>query len=143
MGFNLTKPPTTIMSPLITSPSEIVACGICLGVEKHKTVTLTRETKFRPVVTKALTCTKMRLRLSKTIHLQISVESLCPIRTRVAGMALRSIKVMTFIIRNNTFLRNNQGIACVTDKTNPTIENNNVYGTGVNENDENIQNCPR
>ena len=47
------------------------------------------------------------------------------------------------IIRNNTFLRNNQGIACVTDGTNPTIENNNVYGTGVNENDENIQNCPR
>ena len=58
------------------------------------------------------------------------------------GNGIRSISNNS-IIRNNTFLRNNQGIACVTDGTNPTIENNNVYGVGVDENDENIVNCPR
>ena len=47
------------------------------------------------------------------------------------------------IIRNNTFLRNNQGISCVTDNSSPIIEDNNIFGTDDNENDENIQNCPR
>ncbi|MEZ4750384.1 MAG: right-handed parallel beta-helix repeat-containing protein [Bdellovibrionota bacterium] len=46
------------------------------------------------------------------------------------------------IIRNNTFVRNNQGIACVTDGSNPTIESN-TFGTAGDANDENIQNCPR
>jgi len=44
------------------------------------------------------------------------------------------------IIRNNTFLRNNQEIACITDGTNPTIENN-TFGTN-DKNDEDIQDCP-
>ena len=47
------------------------------------------------------------------------------------------------IIRNNTFLRNNlKALLVLLTVPTPTIENNN-YGAGVDENDENIQNCPR
>lgn len=45
-------------------------------------------------------------------------------------------------IQNNTFLRNNQGIGCVSDGSNPTIGTN-TFGTGADANDENVQTCPR
>ena len=123
---------------------EIVACGICLGVEKHKTVTLTISGN------QISSCGHEGIDLHENAVAIIENNTFTDIRGKFVpdphesgGNGIAVDKSNSSIIRNNTFLRNNQGIACVTDGTNPTIENNNVYGTGVNENDENIQNCPR
>ncbi len=123
---------------------DIVACGICLGVEKEKTVTLTISNNT------ISSCGHEGIDLHENATAIIDSNIFYDNRGKfvndpheVGGNGIVVDKSNKSVIRNNTFLRNNQGIACVTDGTSPTIEANNTYGTDADENDENIQNCPR
>lgn len=123
---------------------EIVACGICLGVEPEKTVELTLADND------ISSCGHEGIDLHENAIATIEGNTFSDIRGKFVddpheygGNGIAVDKSNDTIIRSNTFLRNNQGISCVTDGTNPTIADDNVFGTGDNENDEDIQNCPR
>ena len=122
---------------------EIVACGLCLGVDINKPVELTISNN------EISACGHEGIDLHENATATVENNLFFDNRGKFVddehesgGNGVVVDKSNNSVIQNNTFLRNNQGIACVTDGTNPTIEDN-TYGTGDNENDENIQNCPR
>lgn len=121
----------------------IVACGICMGVDALKTVTLT-------VSGNTISgCGHEGIDLHPNASIIIENNMFYNNRgkfvsdpTSVGGNGIVVDKSNTTIIRNNIFENNNQGITCVTNGTNPTIVSN-TFGIGGNANDENIQTCPR
>ncbi len=122
---------------------EIVACGICLGVDVNKPVEITISNN------EISACGHEGIDLHENASATIEYNTFFDNRGKFVddehesgGNGVVVDKSNNSIIRYNTFLRNNQGIACITDGTDPTIESN-TYGTGDNENDENIQHCPR
>ena len=123
---------------------EIVACGLCFGVDASKPVVLTiSDNSFS-------SCGHEGIDLHVNADAIIENNIFSDIRGKFVddphewgGNGIAVDKSNSTIIRNNTFLRNNQGISCVTDETDPVIENNNTFGTGDDANDEDIQNCPR
>ena len=123
---------------------EIVACGICLGVDLSKPVTLTLSHHTLS------SCGHEEVDLHRNATTIIDYNLFKDIRGKFVkdphesgGNGIVVDQSNNSIIRHNTFVRSNQGISCISDGTHPIIENNNIFGTGENENDENIQNCPR
>lgn len=122
---------------------EIVACGVCLGVDLNKPVELTISDN------EISACGHEGIDLHENATAIIENNLFFDNRGKFVGDPNESggngvvvDRSNNSIIRNNTFLRNNQGIACITDGTDPIIEDN-TYGTGKDVNDDDIQDCPR
>jgi len=122
---------------------DIVACGICMGVDPLRTVTLS-------ITGNTIAgCGHEGIDLHSNAHVTIEGNTFVDNRgkfvadpTSIGGSGIVIDKANSSVIMNNTFLRNNTGINCVTNGSAPTISGN-IFGIGVNANSDNNPSCPR